>query len=66
MVVNADFNAGCVHNHGLAEGAGFAHEHRATLAERTIEGLDEIGLAFAFRTGAGQQARPAYQRETSR
>ena len=39
-----------MHDQRLAEGAGFAHEHAAALAQRTIDGFDDAGAAAAFGT----------------
>ena len=40
-----------MHDQGLAERAGFAHQHAAAVAEETVDGLDDAGLALAFGTG---------------
>lgn len=51
MLVDDELNADVVHGQGAAEGACFAHQYRALLAQRAVDGLDEAGLAAAF--GAG-------------
>ena len=40
-----------MHDQRLAEGAGFAHQHAAALAQRAVDGFDNIGLAFALQAG---------------
>ena len=40
-----------MHDQRFAKGAGLADQYAAALAQRTINGLDDTGLAFAF--GAG-------------
>ena len=51
MIINHDSNPGVGHGQGLAERAGFAHQHAAAVAEGTVDGLDDAGLALAFGTG---------------
>ena len=46
-----------MHGQGLAKGAGLAHQHAAALAKRTIDGLDNAGLALAFGAGPVLPAR---------
>ena len=45
-----------MHDQGFAERAGLAHEHAATLAQGTINSLDDAGLPPAF--GAGPVLPP--------
>ena len=45
-----------MHGQGFAERAGLAHEHAATLAQGTINSLDDAGLPPAF--GAGPVLPP--------
>jgi len=52
IIINHDFNSGCVHGQRLAEGAGLAHEHAAALAQGAINGLDDAGLARALGAGS--------------
>ena len=40
-----------MHGQRFTERTGLAHEHAATLAQRAIDGLDDIGLALALGTG---------------
>jgi len=37
-----------MHDQRFAKGAGLADQYAAALAQRTINGLDDTGLAFAF------------------
>jgi 5-formyltetrahydrofolate cyclo-ligase len=37
-----------MHGQRLAEGAGFAHQYAAALAQGAVDGFDNIGLAFAL------------------
>ena len=48
VVVDDNFNSGLVHHQAFAEGAGFAHQHAASLAQRAIDRFDDAGLPFAF------------------
>jgi len=45
MVVDDQFDAGVVHAQRLAERAGLSNEHAAPLAQGTVQGFDNIGLA---------------------
>ena len=57
VIIDDNFKAGRVHDPGFAERAGLAHEHAAALAQGTITGLDEAGLALAFGAVPVLQAR---------
>ena len=57
VIIDDNFKAGRVHDPGFAERAGLAHEHAAALAQGTITGLDEAGLALALGAGPVLQAR---------
>ena len=57
VVVDDNFNSGLVHRQVFAEGAGFAHEHAAALAQHAINRFDDAGLPFAFGAGPVLPAR---------
>ena len=46
-----------MHSQGLAEGAGLSHQHAATLAQGTIDGLDNACPAATFGSAAMLPAR---------
>ena len=48
MIVDDNFNSGCVHRQGFTERAGFAHEDRTALTQGAIDGFHDAGLTLCF------------------